>query len=84
MPSIAASLVAVLSRQFIRAVHPYVVVGTPSVIPLSDSHVFIWSNATYSWGIPALCMTTRPWGPAGTDTANLYYSHPDVNCWPTR
>lgn len=75
-------LSSVLLQQFTRAVHPFVVSGTPQVIPLGHDHVLIWSNATYSWGTPAVCMTTRPWGPEGTQTASQYYSHPDVSCWP--
>lgn len=81
---VPASVVSVLLQKFTSAVHPFVVAGSPGVVQLGNGQVFIWSNATYTWGTPALCMTTRPWAPAGTQTANLYYSHPDVNCWPVR
>ena len=76
-----AATCAVLVRQFTKAVHPFTVRGDVHVVKMGHGRAILWSQATYSWGTPAICMTTRPWGPEGTKTENLYYKHADVNCW---
>jgi hypothetical protein len=77
---ISVSTCAVLIGQFRQAVRPYECTRV-HVVQLGHRRAILWAEATYSWGIPAVCMTTRPWGPRGTQTHNLYYGHADVNCW---
>lgn len=72
---------AVLVAQFRHAVTPFDVDGAVRIVQLGHARILMMANATYSWGVPAYCMTTRPWGGAGTTTLNLYYRHDDVNCW---
>ena len=80
---ISKAIVGVLVVQFRKAVHPFRLTDDVQVIQMGNARVLMWANATYSWGIHALCMTTTPWTAQGTKTPNLYYEHPDVNCWPT-
>ena len=83
---LSAATCAVLVGQFRQAVRPYELSPPRAVhvVQLGHRRAMLWAEATYSWGIPAVCMTTRPWGPRGTQTRNLYYGHDDVNCWPLK
>jgi len=81
---LSAATCVILGAQFRQAVHPYELVGRVHVVQLGHRRAILWAEATYSWGIPAVCMTTRPWDARGTQTRNLYYRHADVNCWPLK
>ena len=83
MVAISGAICGILAKQFELAVHPYQP-GTVHVVQLGHRRVMLWSDATYSWGVPAICATTVPWTEGGTRTTSLYYAHPDVNCWPVR
>ena len=69
-----------LARQFKQAVHPWVLQEWPHLSSMGK-HVVMVARATYNGGLWGTCMTTRPWPRNGTHTRNLYYMHPDVDCF---